>query len=196
VALDTLRRELSLGPWPVVLYSGNFEPYQGVELLLDALARSPRVQLLLMGGSPADVARMKGEARLRGVGGRCVFSGQRSPSDLPLFFALADVLASPRAKGENTPFKVFTYLASGKPLVATRIPTHTQLLDDATAFLVEPTPEGIAAGIAAALDHPEEAAARGRAGRDLIEREYAVERYREKIGRAYASVERVARRTR
>jgi glycosyltransferase involved in cell wall biosynthesis len=178
----------------VVLYSGNFEPYQGVELLLDAMALVPHVQLLLMGGSPAEVARMKAEARGRGVGERCVFSGQRPPSELSLFFALADVLVSPRAKGENTPFKVFTYLASGKPLVATRIATHTQLLDDTTAFLVEPTPEGLASGIHAALDRPEEAAARAQAGRNLIEREYSVARYREKIARAYEAVGRLAAR--
>jgi glycosyltransferase involved in cell wall biosynthesis len=193
-AVEALRRELTLGPWPVVLYSGNFEPYQGVELLLDAFALVPHVQLLLMGGGPDDVARMKAEARSRGVGERCVFSGQRPPSELPSFLALADVLASPRAKGQNTPFKIFTYLASGKPLVATRIPTHTQLLDDTTAFLVEPTPQGLASGILAALDHPDEAAARARAGRELIEREYSVERYREKIARAYATVERLAAR--
>jgi glycosyltransferase involved in cell wall biosynthesis len=193
-AVLALRSELALGPWPVVLYSGNFEPYQGVELLVDAVALVPNVQLLLMGGSPADVARMKAEARARGVGERSVFSGQRPPSELPSFFALADVLASPRAKGENTPFKVFTYLASGRPLVATRIPTHTQLLDDTNAFLVEPTPQGLASGIQAALDHPEDAAARARRGRDLVEREYSVERYREKIARAYATVERLAAR--
>jgi glycosyltransferase involved in cell wall biosynthesis len=193
-AVDSLRRELSPGPWPIVLYSGNFEPYQGVELLLDALALLPHVQLLLMGGSPADVARMKDEARGRGVGERCVFSGRRPPSELPAFFALADVLASPRAKGENTPFKVFTYLASGRPLVATRIPTHTQLLDDTTAFLVEPTPRGLADGILAALDRPEDAAARARAGVDLVEREYSTRRYREKIARAYAAVATLARR--
>ena len=193
-AVDALRRELTLGPWPVVLYSGNFEPYQGVELLLDALALVPHVQLLLMGGGPDDVGRMKAEARARGVGERSVFSGQRPPSELPTFLAVADVLASPRAKGQNTPFKIFTYLASGRPLVATRIPTHTQLLDDTTAFLVEPTPRGLAAGIQAALDRPEDAAARARAGRELVEREYSVERYREKIARAYAAVGRIANR--
>jgi len=193
-AVAELRRELALGPWPVVLYSGNFEPYQGVELLLDAFALVPHVQLLLMGGGPDDVARMKAEARSRGVGERCIFSGQRPPSELPLFLALADVLASPRAKGQNTPFKIFTYLASGKPLVATRIATHTQLLDDTTAFLVEPTPEGLAAGLQTALDHPADAAARAGRGRDLLEREYGVERYREKIARAYATVERLAAR--
>jgi glycosyltransferase involved in cell wall biosynthesis len=190
--LAALRRELTLGPWPVVLYSGNFEPYQGVELLLDALALVPDVQLLLRGGCPDDLARMKAEARARGVGARSVFSGQRPPTDLPAFLALADVLVSPRAKGQNTPFKVFTYLASGRPLVATRIPTHTQLLDDRTAFLVEPTPGGLAGGIRAALDRPDDAAERARAGLDLVEREYSVERYREKIARAYAAVERLA----
>jgi glycosyltransferase involved in cell wall biosynthesis len=193
-AVDALRRELALGPWPVVLYSGNFEPYQGVELLLDALSLVPHVQLLLMGGGPDDVARTKVEARARGIGERTVFSGLRPPSDLPVFLALADVLASPRAKGQNTPFKIFTYLASGKPLVATRIPTHTQLLDDETAFLVDPTPQGLASGIQAALDHPEDAGARARRGRELIDREYSAARYREKIARAYATVERLAAR--
>jgi glycosyltransferase involved in cell wall biosynthesis len=190
--VDALRRELTLGPWPVVLYSGNFEPYQGVELLLDALALVPHVQLLLMGGGPDDVGRMKAEARARGVGERSVLSGQRPPSELPVFLAVADVLASPRARGQNTPFKIFTYLASGKPLVATRIPTHTQLLDDETAFLVDPTAQGLAAGIRAALDRPDDAASRARRGRELIEREYSVGRYRDKIACAYATVERLA----
>jgi glycosyltransferase involved in cell wall biosynthesis len=193
-SVDALRCELTLGPGPVILYSGNFEPYQGVELLLDALVLMPHVQLLLMGGNPGDVARMKAAARARGVGERSVFSGLRPPSELPGFLALADVLASPRAKGQNTPFKIFTYLASGKPLVATRIPTHTQLLDDTTAFLVEPTAEGLASGVRAALDRSEDAASRARAARRLVEREYSVERYREKVARAYATVERLAAR--
>jgi glycosyltransferase involved in cell wall biosynthesis len=74
------------------------------------------------------------------------------------------VLVSPRCRGENTPFKIYTYLASGRPLVATRIPTHTQLLDDTLAWLVEPTPEGLAFGIREALARKEEA--RERAGRE------------------------------
>jgi glycosyltransferase involved in cell wall biosynthesis len=193
-AVEALRLELALGPWPVVLYSGNFEPYQGVELLLDAIRLLPHVQLLLMGGGPADVARMKEAARARGVGERCVFSGQRPPSDLPAFLGLADVVVSPRSRGENTPFKIFTYLASGRPLVATRIPTHTQLVDDTTALLVEPTAQGLAAGIHTALERPEDARARAERGQALIEREYSLARYREKIARAYAAVERLAAR--
>ena len=181
-----LRCELALPPLPVVLYSGNFEPYQGVDLLLEAARLAPEACFLFMGGEPAEVEAMKARAAARGT--RCAFSGKRPPSELPAFLALADVLASPRHRGQNTPFKVFTYLASGKPLVATRIPTHTQLLDDSLAFLVEPTAEGLAAGVRQALGDPVEARARAARGRALIDREYSPARYAEKVERAYAVI--------
>ena len=65
--------------------------------------------------------------------------------------------------------------------MATRIPTHTQLLDDSLAFLVEPTAAGLAGGIRAALADPVEAAQRAARGRALIEREYSPRRYAEKV---------------
>ncbi len=193
-AVDVLRRALGLSSLPVVLYSGNFEPYQGVPLLLEAMAAVPDAQLLLMGGEPREVAGARARAAALGLGGRCVFSGKRPPSELPLFLALADVLASPRVKGENTPFKVYTYLASGKPIVATRIATHTQVLDDTNAFLVAPAAEAMAEGLRRALGSPEEARARAEAGHALVAREYSVARYREKIAAAYAAVERFVTR--
>ena len=193
-AVDALRRELGLSSLPVVVYSGNFEPYQGVPLLLEAMAAVPGAQLVLMGGEPHDVAGARAVAAALRLGDRCALSGRRPPAELPRFLALADVLASPRVKGENTPFKVYTYLASGKPIVATRIATHTQVLDDTNAFLVEPTAAAMAAGLRQALGSPEEARARAEAGHALVDREYSVARYREKIAAAYAAVERLVAR--
>jgi glycosyltransferase involved in cell wall biosynthesis len=187
-AVATLRAALGLRALPVVLYSGNFEAYQGVELLVDAAAIVPRVQLLFMGGEAPKIAALRVRASRLGVGDRCVFSGKRPPSDLPLFLAASDVLVSPRLHGTNTPFKVYTYLASGKPLVATRIPSHTQLLDDSRAFLVEPSVEGLATGLQAALRDPAAAAVRARAGQKLIEREYSPARYTQKVALAYEAV--------
>jgi glycosyltransferase involved in cell wall biosynthesis len=181
-----LRRSLGLGDGPVVLYSGNMEPYQGVELLVDAATDVPQAWFVFMGGDPARTAAL--QSRSRAAGARCVFAGPRPPSELPAFLALADVLASPRVRGENTPFKVYTYLASGKPLVATRLPTHTQLLDDSMAFLVEPTPAGLAGGIRAVLSDPASAAERAARGRALIERHYSAQRFAEKVARAYAEI--------
>jgi glycosyltransferase involved in cell wall biosynthesis len=187
-AAGALRAALRLGPGPVVLYSGNFERYQGVELLVEAAARVGDAQFVFMGGEPAEIARLAAKADASGAA--CVFAGKRPPSELPVFLGLADVLASPRIEGENTPFKVYTYLASGKPLVATRIATHTQLLDDGLAFLVEPTADGLAGGIRAVLADPNGAAARAEAGRRLVEREYSRARYLEKVAAAYAEVAR------
>ncbi|MFI5182775.1 MAG: glycosyltransferase [Vicinamibacteria bacterium] len=181
-----LRRDLGLGPEPVVLYTGNLEAYQGVATLVDAAALSPGVQILLMGGEPDEIEALTRRAAEGGA--RCTFAGKRPPAELPAFLALADVLASPRAKCETTPFQIYTYLASGKPLVATRIPTHTQLLDDSLAFLVEPTADGLAAGIRQALATPAEALARAARGRELVEREYSAARFAEKVARAYAAV--------
>jgi glycosyltransferase involved in cell wall biosynthesis len=185
--VEGLRAELGLGPEPVVLYSGNFESYQGVELLLEAAPLVPEVRVVLMGGEPSEV-----EA-LRARGARAVFAGKRPPSELPAFLALAAVVVSPRSRGANTPFKVYTYLASGRPLVATRIPTHTQLLDDSLAFLVEATPAGLAAGIRQVLENPADARARADRGRTLVEREYSPARFTEKVARAYRALEETRR---
>jgi glycosyltransferase involved in cell wall biosynthesis len=193
-AVEALRRELGLKPGRLVLYSGNFEPYQGVPLLLAAMREVPGARLLLMGGRPEAIAALKGDAAQLGVLDRCAFAGPRPPGELPVFLALADVLASPRVEGENTPFKVYTYLASGKPIVATRIATHTQVLDDTTAFLVDPTPSAMAEGLRRALGSPEEARARADAAHALVAREYSLARYREKVAAAYAAVERLTRR--
>jgi glycosyltransferase involved in cell wall biosynthesis len=178
-----LRTSLALRPGPVALYSGNFEPYQGVDLLVGAAAHLPGVQFVFMGGEPAEIERLRGRATAN-----CVFAGKRPPAELPRFLALADVLVSPRSQGRNTPFKVYTYLASGKPLVATRIETHTQLLDDGLARLVPPTPEGLAGGVRAALEDPAGSSDRAAAGRRLIDQHYSGERYAEKVRRAYAGL--------
>ncbi len=58
-----------------------------------------------------------------GRDGACSSRARGRPPSSPAFLALADVLCSPRVKGENTPFKIYSYLASGKPIVATRIAT-------------------------------------------------------------------------
>jgi glycosyltransferase involved in cell wall biosynthesis len=193
--VEDLRHELALDNLPVVLYSGNFEPYQGVELLIEATPQVPGAQFVFMGGRPHEIERMKLRARELGTGARVLFSGTRPPAELPAFLALADVLCSPRVEGENTPFKVYTYLASGKPIVATRIATHTQLLDDSLAFLVEPTPFALATGLRQALEQAGEARARAERGLALVDREYSVERYRAKVARAYSEIaHRVLRR--
>jgi glycosyltransferase involved in cell wall biosynthesis len=185
-AVARLRASLGLSDAPVVLYAGSLEPYQGVELLVDAGARVGDAQFVFVGGEPREIEALRARAASAAAAARCVFAGKRPPHELPELLALADVLVSPRLQGTNTPFKIYSYLASGKPLVATRLLTHTQLLDDTLAFLVEPTAQGVADGIREALRDPGEAGRRAERGRALIEREYSTARFLEKVRAAYA----------
>jgi glycosyltransferase involved in cell wall biosynthesis len=183
-----LRRALGLKDGPVVLYSGNFEPYQGVDLLVDAAAHVDDAQFVFMGGEANEIEALRARATARGVLPRCLFAGKRPPEELPLFLALADVLVSPRRRGQNTPFKIYTYLASGKPVVATRIDAHSQMLHDGIAWLVDVTPEALAAGIRRVLDDPLAAIERAVRGRAFAQREFGIDAFREKVRRAYAHV--------
>ena len=187
-AASQLRAEMGLGDAPIALYTGNFEPYQGVELMARAAALSEHAAFVFVGGEAEDIASLKsrlGPASLS----RCHFVGKQAPETLPRWMALADVLVSPRTLGGNTPFKIYTYLASRKPIVATRLDTHTQVLGDETAFLVQPTAIDLAAGIDSALSDPAGRKRRAANGRALLDREYSVERYREKVAAAYATLE-------
>src|SRR5262249_7800917 len=83
----------------------------------------------------------------------------------------------PRSTGTNTPLKIYQYLRSGRPIVATRLLTHTQVLDDGIAFLTPSTPDGFAQGILDALRDPLRASDVGRRARVLAETKYSYEAY-------------------
>jgi len=104
---------------------------------------------------------------------------------VPLYIAAADVLVSPRLSGTNTPLKIYSFLRSGKPLVATRLWTHTQVLDDSIAVLVEPNAESLAAGLSFAL-FDKSAQKKALAAKAKADREYTYPAYLEKIGEALA----------
>jgi glycosyltransferase involved in cell wall biosynthesis len=136
---------------PLVLYVGNLMPYQGIDLLLDGFGRAadrhPTAQLVIIGGSEADVRRYRQRASDSRLDGRVHVVGPRPPSQLGHFLAQATVLVSPRTIGVNTPMKVYSYLDSGTPVLATRLPTHTQVLDDDIAHLVAAEPAAMGDGI-------------------------------------------------
>jgi glycosyltransferase involved in cell wall biosynthesis len=146
------------GASPVAMYVGNLEHYQGIGLLLEgfrhALIRVPSAHLVIVGGLGDDIAHYGRRAAQLGISSRVHFLGQRPISALEGLFRRADVLVSPRLKGLNTPMKIYSYLDSGTAVLATRLRTHTQVLDDRTAYLVEPDPEALGDGLAELLSDP------------------------------------------
>jgi len=184
IPLDVVwRKKKDIAPHgeKIILYAGNFEPYQGIPLLIEAFAKmtDPAV-LLIVGGSKREHEIAGRQAAALGAGRKLVFIEKVPPSRVSLYVSLADVLVSPRLSGTNTPLKIYSFLKSGKPLVATNLWTHTQVLDEKIAVLVAPEPGSLAEGLAFAL-HSGEAAARARAAKEMAQNEYVYPRYLEKI---------------
>jgi len=175
------RRELAPGGEKIVLYAGNFQPYQGIPLLLEAAAKvRERAAFVLLGGSGAELEEMKRKAVGLGMASRVVFVDKVPPAEVALFISAADVLVSPRLSGTNTPLKIYSFLKSGKPFVATNLWTHTQVLTPEISILAEPNPESLAQGIEFGLSR-EEAQSRASAARRLAEKNYVYPNYLQKI---------------
>jgi glycosyltransferase involved in cell wall biosynthesis len=177
-----IRRQLGLGDsTPVALYTGTFEAYQGLDLLFRAFAHvraaRPDARLVLAGGRPEQVEAARRDAAAAGVADLTIFAGQRPAEEIPAYLDAADVLVSPRSTGTNTPLKIYQYLRSGCPIVATRLLTHTQVLEDGVAFLTPATPEGFGAGILDAFAEPARAREVGARARQLAETKYSYESY-------------------
>lgn len=178
----------------LVAYAGTLESYQGVDLLIRALTiarrENPQLFLLVIGGTADQVDDLRALASSCGMDEHCLFTGtldQQATFDL---LSRAHVLTSPRVGGINTPLKVYQLLASGKPVVATRIPSHTQVLDDETCILTQPNPEAFAEGLLHAVGDPAAAQRRIRAALELYSSKYSRSIYKSKL---QVLLERLAR---
>jgi glycosyltransferase involved in cell wall biosynthesis len=187
--VEAIRDELGLRGRRLAVYTGNFDRRQGAELLVEAMpeviARCPDALLLLVGGDPEQVAVLRDLAAARGVGASVRAIGKRPLEQMPEFMALADVLVSPRLEPLVTPLKIYAYMASGRPVVATDFPTHTDVLDSTAARLVAPTAMGLAEGIVAVLQDPASGEKLGRKARAIVERNHTYAAFKTQMGALY-----------
>ncbi|MCL4183314.1 MAG: glycosyltransferase family 4 protein [Burkholderiaceae bacterium] len=175
----------------LILYVGNLEPYQGIDLLLQAMLRVEMrdAGLVLIGGDEAGVQALRTQAESLGVGARVRFLGPRPLACLPDYLAQATVLVSPRTRGDNTPMKIYSYMQSGRPIVATRIRSHTQVLDDECAILTEVCPASLADGLSLALRDRDRATALGCEARRRATDRHSMAVFRSQVGAAYRSLQ-------
>lgn len=171
---------------PVVAYAGNFEVYQGIELLLAAfpevLRGRPDAFLLLIGGTPRQVEQSGELARRLGVDEACHFTGIVSHDSARGLLKRSAVVTSPSTVGRNAPLKIYELLTIGVPLVATRVAAHTQVLNEDVSLLADPEPSELAAVILSALNDAEGSARTVAAARALYERKYSRRVYEQRIG--------------
>ena len=145
--------------------------------------------LLLVGGEPHQIEALKARAERGGVDGAVRLVGKRPVDEMPEFMAMAGVLVSPRLEPYVTPLKIYAYMASGRPIVATDLPTHTDVLDLNSAILATPSVEGLAEGIARAFNEPARSARLSLRARQMVERDHTYEAFERKLADVYAYLE-------
>jgi EAL domain-containing protein (putative c-di-GMP-specific phosphodiesterase class I)/glycosyltransferase involved in cell wall biosynthesis len=185
---ELLKDELGI-EGPLLMYVGNLEPYQGIDLLLESFSliskEAGSAGLVIIGGKETDVERYKRKSELLGIDSQVYLIGPRPVDHLAYYLDQADFLVSPRVQGTNTPMKVYSYLDSGKALLATRLPTHTQILNDEVALLVKPCPEDFAEGLLQLIRDEDKRTLLGQAGKRLIEERHTLRIFHEGLNTLY-----------
>ncbi len=148
---------------PVVAYAGHLYAWKGVEVLLRALARVPDARGLIVGGHPGepDLARLKALATTLAIDGRVTFTGLVEPGRVAELLKDADILTLPNPPSAistrfTSPLKLFEYMAAGRPIVASDLPSVREVLHhEIDALLVPPGDhEAMAAAVERLLADP------------------------------------------
>jgi glycosyltransferase involved in cell wall biosynthesis len=143
------------------------------------------VELVIIGGVPEDIAFYKQKVKDLGIEKNVHFLGPRPFDQLDAYLADADILVAPRVRGVNTPMKIFPYLHSGKPVLLTKLYTHTQIVTENEAYLAEAQPKAFGAGI---VELAKNAALRlklGRNGRAFVEKDHVYAAHKRRVDELY-----------
>lgn len=155
------------------LYAGHLFSWKGVDTLVRAAQFLPEnIWIYFVGGTPEDRARLQNIVREEKLS-RIEFLPHQPHEKIPLYLKAADVLVLPNtatqeaSRVETSPVKLFEYLASGTPIVASDIPSVREIVTESEVrFARADDPKSFAEAIAAVISDPE-APERSRAGQAL-----------------------------
>lgn len=146
----------TLHPTFTIGYAGHLYPWKGVELIIEAVTALQDTRGLIVGGHEhePDLERIKQLAVQLDCASRVTFTGPLPPAAVAPRLREADVLVLPNPRSAissdfTSPLKLFEYMASGRPIVASDLPAFREILrHEANALLVEAgNPQALTAGI-------------------------------------------------
>lgn len=178
----------------VVMYIGNLESYQGIDLLLESFAlvcnQNSDSSLVIIGGSEKDIVKYRELSSSLKINDRVYLLGPRPVGQIGHYMEQADVLVSPRIQGLNTPMKVYSYLDSGVAVLATRLSTHTQVMNDEISLLAEPNSADYSKALLTLLNDKELRKRLAAAARITMQRDHSYSAFRQKVNDLYSRLEK------
>ncbi len=144
------RRRLNLpSERKLIGYAGSFTTmgeHKGLDGLLEALKKINRedVNVVLVGGAvkKRDEEYYKDLAVTLGLKDKVIFTGRVEHKLVPLYLKAFDVLVMPFPYTTHyayymSPLKLFEYMASGRPIVSTDLPSVREILNEGNSILVK-----------------------------------------------------------
>jgi len=169
----------------IVVYAGTFEKYQGIDLLIASFQivakELENAFLLMIGGTEKQVEAYRKMVSHHQISKHCALYTRMPQPQVREIVGLSALQVSPRIGGTNSPLKTYEQLANGIPLIATRILSHTQILNEGVCFLVESNPQALAEGMLAALHGPKKCLEKVENAKNLYDKKYSREMYEKKI---------------
>lgn len=126
----------------IAVYSGHLFKWKGVDNLIEAALILKDILFLFVGGTEKDIENYRflvKDKKTKNV----LFLGYRPYREIPLYLKAADVLVLPNKKEEKiselytSPLKLFEYMASNRPIVASDLPSIREVLNEETAVFFE-----------------------------------------------------------
>ena len=129
---------------PLLTYCGSLSKSKGIDLIINSAKYIKNVEFLIIGGLKVDVDHYKKIANDNGVK-NINFIGQVNYSDVPNLLNKSDILLLPssakniKSRNYTSAMKLFEYMSIGKPIIASNIPSNTEILENnLNCLLFEP----------------------------------------------------------
>lgn len=191
-----VRHKFGLGDDPVVAFVGGFQPWHGLDLLLDSFVevrrRIPRARLLLAGDGRARGSIEEKIAQLS-LAGAVTITGLVPQSEIPRILAAADVAVAPYPRLPRemwfSPLKLYEYMACGKAIIASRSGQSAEVIRDGeTGILVAPgDPFDLGQAVVRLLNDPAERSRLGNNARKAASERHSWKLYVKRLERLYLS---------
>lgn len=127
----------------IIMYSGHLYGWKGIQTVFEgaSLLKDDNIVFVFVGGVPGDVSKWKNKFEKEKI--NSLFVGHKSAFEVPFYLKSADLLLLPNSAMTEesvkytSPIKLFEYMASGVPIVASNLPSIREILNDNNAILFE-----------------------------------------------------------
>jgi glycosyltransferase involved in cell wall biosynthesis len=193
--VEQLKNKLDLDGRLPIVYTGTYERYQGLTMALECAEivakQDPSVIFIFVGAKNQQAREWTEIAHEMNLQEYVRFLDVVPPDECMVYLAYATMLISPRLDGTTTPLKIYSYLHANRPIVATNITAHTQVLSPETAVLVEPNKDAFAEGILRVLRDPELAECIAKNAHEFAKQKFSHQDYISKVDQTYQSLSSV-----